>query len=404
VSTQLTRMKKRRVFVTGAGCITSLGAGLTPNAVAVKSGTHGFRNVSLFSTEGCATNLGGELPPGSLPSAADLGAPTSSHRVSRMLFTAWREAAAQRPGFNPEAGVFGTTSGGMSHGEDFFRGLLSGEDPSRSRDSIREYIPQQAALNLAAALSADWSPIIISNACASGSNAIGHAFHMVAHGICDSVICGGYDPLSQLVFAGFDSLKAMSSTGCRPFSADRDGLLLGEGAAVLFLESEDSLNNKSGASILAEVLGYGSATDNYHLTQPEPGGSGPLASMSNALQDAGIDPTQIDYINAHGTATPFNDSSEGAAILKLFPEVPVSSTKSLTGHTLGAAGAIEAVFCVLALIHGFLPPQSGVEIPDPSIAVRLVNAELSTRAPQRVISNSFGFGGSNASVILGIAS
>lgn len=392
--------RKRKVFVTGAGCLSALGAGLEVTTRALQNGLSGIRPVSLFSTTGCATSLAGELPPGCLESVIAGPFPSGTHRATQMLFAAWQEASMQNPGFVPQAGVFGTTSGGMSHGEDFFRGITGGRDPVDFRDTIREYVPQQAALNLVARLGGDWSPLIISNACASGTNAIGHAFHMVASGACERVICGGYDPLSQLVFAGFNALKAMSATGCRPFSADRDGLLLGEGAAVLFLESGEAIQERRPPCILAEVLGYGASTDNHHLTQPEPGGSGPFASMSAALADAGISVSDVDYINAHGTATPFNDSSEGAAILKLLPGVPVSSTKSLTGHTLGAAGAIEAVFCILALRDGFLPRQTGSPVPDEKIPLRLVDEESARLRPSVVLSNSFGFGGSNASIIL----
>jgi 3-oxoacyl-[acyl-carrier-protein] synthase II len=240
---------------------------------------------------------------------------------------------------------------------------------------------------------------IIANACSSGSNAIGHGFELVRAGLHRCVIAGGYDPLCELVFVGFDSLQASTADRIRPFDKNRTGLVLGEGAAFFILESDESAAAR-GVPALAEVVGYGASTDTYHLTQPHPSGIGARLAMERALRSAAMEPEEIDYVNGHGTATLFNDSTEGIAISDLFGNVLVSSTKSMMGHSLGAAGAIEAVFCVMALQNQYLPPNINFSEPDPSWKFEVV-ANASRPAKLRTaISNSFGFGGTNASVIL----
>jgi 3-oxoacyl-[acyl-carrier-protein] synthase II len=241
---------------------------------------------------------------------------------------------------------------------------------------------------------------IIANACASGSNAIGHAFQLVRAGLHRRVLCGGYDVISEMVFAGFDSLQASTAEKIRPFDKSRTGLVLGEGAALLTLEDLESARQR-GAPILGEVTGYGISTDNHHLTQPHPSGIGPRQAMERALADAGRAPADIDYINAHGTATAFNDATEGTAIAELFGDrVPVSSTKSMMGHSLGAAGAIEGIFSLLALRHQFLPPNIHFTERDPAWVLDIVANEAREARVRRVVSNSFGFGGTNASIVL----
>jgi 3-oxoacyl-[acyl-carrier-protein] synthase II len=209
-----------------------------------------------------------------------------------------------------------------------------------------------------------------------------------------------YDAVSELVFVGFDSLQAATPEKCRPFDQTRSGLVLGEGAALLALENLETAKMR-GANILAEIIGYGISTDNHHLTQPHPSGSGPLQAMQRALESAGLPASAIDYINAHGTATPFNDAAEGKAIAQLFSKsVPVSSTKGMMGHSLGAAGAIEAVIAILALQDQLLPPNINFRRSDPGIDLNIVANEPRSARLQTVLSNSFGFGGANASVII----
>jgi 3-oxoacyl-[acyl-carrier-protein] synthase II len=240
---------------------------------------------------------------------------------------------------------------------------------------------------------------VIANACASGTNAIGHAFNCVRSGRYQRVLTGGYDAISELVFVGFDSLQASTPERCRPFDRERSGLVLGEGAAVLALENL-AMAQERGASILAEIIGYGISTDNFHLTQPDPSGSGPRQAMEGALESAGISSAEIDYINAHGTATPFNDAAEGKAIAELFDGVPVSSTKGMMGHSLGAAGAVEAIIGILALQHQLLPPNINFRHGDPGLDLNIVANDVQAGRVRTVLSNSFGFGGTNASLIM----
>ncbi|HXD01266.1 MAG TPA: beta-ketoacyl-[acyl-carrier-protein] synthase family protein, partial [Verrucomicrobiae bacterium] len=220
-------------------------------------------------------------------------------------------------------------------------------------------------------------------------------------GHAERALAGGYDTVSELVFSGFDSLQVLSPTVCRPFDARRDGLALGEGAAILALETLESARRRD-AAILGEIIGYGTSIDNHHLTQPHPQGQTSLAVMKQACAVAGITPENIDYVNAHGTGTPLNDSSEAQAISQWAgphaATLPVSSTKSSIGHLLGAAGAVEAVICLMALRGQWLPVQSTFETPDPACAFPIIHKPQDARL-NAALSNSFGFGGVNATLI-----
>lgn len=299
--------------------------------------------------------------------------------------------------------VLGTTSGGMCLGEAFYRQAIAAPAKRRGQPTrVLHYQPQRQALELASAFGVLGPITIIANACASGANAVGHAFELVRSGQAERVLAGGYDALSHLVFAGFDSLQALSTTQCRPFDAARDGLGLGEGAAILCLENLERAQHR-GAEILGELAGYGAASDPHHLTQPDPEGNAAFQAMSAACESASIGPGQIDYINAHGTGTPLNDSAEALAINRLLgaecARVPVSSTKASVGHLLGAAGAIEAVVCLMALREGWLPPTAATRQADALCKFPVLREPVSAR-PQCVVSNSFGFGGANAALVL----
>jgi 3-oxoacyl-[acyl-carrier-protein] synthase II len=242
---------------------------------------------------------------------------------------------------------------------------------------------------------------ILSNACASGGNAIGHAFDLIRSGQAERVVAGGYDALGELVFSGFDSLQALSPTICRPFDAHRDGLALGEGAAILNLETLAHAQRR-GAEILGELIGYATAIDQHHLTQPHPQGNTTLQVMKQACANARVTPDEIDYINAHGTGTVLNDASEALAISEWAgtraETLPVSSTKASIGHLLGGAGAVEAVVCLMTLREQWLPPEMEFETPDPACRFPIVHQMQDARV-NLVLSNSFGFGGVNASLI-----
>jgi 3-oxoacyl-[acyl-carrier-protein] synthase II len=310
------------------------------------------------------------------------------------------ELLAQDRQFTPELAVIGTTSGGMSFGENYYRALQRHDDLRRSPEWIANYPPQKSVADALEAFGISAPAQIIANACASGTNAIGHAFECVRSGRYDRVLTGGYDAISELVFVGFDSLQAATPEKCRPFDRQRTGMVLGEGAAVLALENFENARAR-GANILGEIIGYGISTDNHHLTQPDPSGIGPRHAMERALQSAQIDGSRVDYVNAHGTATIFNDAAEGKAIADLLGKhVPVSSTKSIMGHSLGAAGAIEGIFCLLALREQFLPANLNFRSRDEGVDLNVV---ANTPRPAKidiVLSNSFGFGGTNASIAI----
>lgn len=397
-----------RVVVTGAGMITALGADWTSNSEGFRLGRQGFRPVSRFPVEGQRVGTAAEvtLPPTPRFAETTLGR-TRIKRLdaaARFLLHATHDALASA-GFRPGTGtpfVFGTTSGQMPLGEAFYRQAVT-NPASRRGQATRtvQYQPQRQILDVQEALGISGPATLLANACASGANAIGHAWQLVRQGAVPCVIAGGYEALSQLVFAGFDSLQALSTTVCRPFDAQRDGLALGEGAATFLIESLEHAERR-GARILGEIVGYGARTDLHHLTQPHPEGNAAWAAMQEATHKAGVAPEQVGYVNAHGTGTPANDGSEATALVRWAGAhaeyLQVSSTKAGIGHLLGAAGAVEFGICLMALAQGWLPPMLTTRTPDPACRFRLVQSP--TRMDlEYALTNSFGFGGANASLL-----
>lgn len=396
-----------RVVVTGAGIVSALGIGWRDNAAGFRAGRTAFRPVSRFDVSRQRAKTAGEVTLPSLLPATRL----SSRQVARldragtMLLLAAHEAWVQS-GWEPADGlplVLGTTAGGMCLGEAYFRTAV--QEPRRHRRQPTRALHYQAhtqACVLASALGFSGPVTIISTACASGANAIGHAWELIRRGQTERALCGGHDALCQMVFVGFDALQALSPTTCRPFDAHRDGLALGEGAAILALETIDCARRR-GAVILGELVGYGTTIDAYHLTQPHPQGDAALTAMTLACQSARVTPSDIGYINAHGTGTPLNDIAEASAINRWAEArsatLPVSSTKASIGHLLGGAGAVEAVVCLMALREQWLPPEITLEIPDPACQFPIVREPQDARL-NVALSNSFGFGGVNATLIL----
>ena len=395
------RQQPARVAVVAAGIVSPLGAGCEATLAALREARDCVSPIASFPVEQCRCKTAGQVADGwlkdLLPNDRRGG---RLHRASRMMIAALRELLEHAPAFRPELTVVGTTSGGMSFGEQYYRALQSPPSTtSRAPAWIANYPPQKAALDALETCGLPSPCQVIANACASGTNAIGHAFECIRSGRYDRILTGGYDALSELVFVGFDSLQAATPEKCRPFDAARSGLVLGEGAALLALENLEVAEAR-GTEILAEISGYGISTDNHHLTQPHPSGIGPRQAMERALQSADLEPGQIEYVNAHGTATPFNDAAEGKAIAELLGRVPVSSTKGMMGHSLGAAGAIEAVFTILALRKGFLPANINLRVPDPALDLDIIANQVRTDPARMALSNSFGFGGTNASIII----
>jgi 3-oxoacyl-[acyl-carrier-protein] synthase II len=397
------------VVITGVGIITAMGNGWRANSDGFRAGRVALRPITAFDASRQVVQIAGEADlPAALP--ANHLSRSQQRRMERggkLLLHAASEALAMADltAANAPASleiVLGTSAGAMAHGEAFYRQVTQAAGTRRGQLALAiDYlIPRQASL-LANAFALTAPTTVISNACASGGNALGHAYQLIRSGRCAMVVAGGYDALCQMVYAGFGSLKALSRTLPKPFDAHRDGLALGEGAAVFVLESRAHAEAR-GAHIVATVTGYGAATDCHHLTQPHPAGLAALQSMRMASHEAGLEPGQIQYLNSHGTGTPLNDPAEAAAIAAwagaAASGIAVSSTKGAIGHLLGGAGAVEAAICLMAMTDGFLPASANVTTPDPCCTFDLITQPRPT-TPHTTLSNSFGFGGSNASLI-----
>jgi len=399
---------RRSVVVTGLGAVTPLGANVSESWEALIAGKDAEGPLDLFDTAGCRCHRAAvaSLPalPGMRPKAL-----ARLSRASRLAIPAVREALAMA-GLLDSSGrsltpilpfSVSTTAGGMAFGEGFLRDILA-HKRARLLGPVARYLPQQQILDVQQALGFEGPSMIIANACASGANAIGHAADMISSGMADCVLTGGFEALTELVFVGFDCLQATSTDRCRPFDLKRSGLLLGEGAAFMVLETPENAQRR-GVQPLCELSGYGHGTDYFHLTQPQPAGEALVAVMRQAADSAGVQPRDIGYINAHGTATPINDGAEAQAYRTFFGEsleqARISSTKAAIGHTLGAAGSVEALFAIQALLTGKLPPQLNLQEPIPEIASVLVPKNGDSRSLGHAMSVNLGFGGSNAALL-----
>ena len=399
---------KRSVVITGLGAVTPLGENVSGSWSALIAGKDAEAPLELFDTSGCRCHRAAvaTLPelPGLRPKAL-----SRLSRASRLAIPAAREALASarlldatRKSLLPTLPLsVSTTAGGMAFGEDFLRNILH-QKRSRLLGEVARYLPQQQILDLQQELGFEGPSTIIANACASGANSIGHAVEMISSGMADCVLTGGFEALTELVFAGFDCLQATTTDRCRPFDLKRSGLLLGEAAAFMVLETPENARRR-GVEPLCVISGYGHDTDFFHLTQPQPAGQALIKVMDQAAKSAGIQPRDISYINAHGTATPVNDGTEALAYQTFFGEsfaqARISSTKAAIGHTLGAAGSIEALFAIEALLSGALPPQLNTREPIPEMAPVLVPPNSFTDKLRHTMSVNLGFGGSNAALV-----
>jgi 3-oxoacyl-[acyl-carrier-protein] synthase II len=387
------------VAITGMGVVSPLGLDTASTWAALRAGTEARRPVELFDTDGlrCHHAAQVELPPAS-------HAERRLSRASRLALPAAREAFAQAglaAGSTPVPLCLSTTGGAMEFGEAFLRGVRE-KRPRRGLDLIALYQPQQQALDLQRALGINGPVTILGNACASGTNALGHACDLIRAGLTDCVLAGGYEALTDLIFTGFDCLQLLSPDLCRPFDTARDGLLLGEGAAFFVLENAGYARAR-GAEILGTITGYGHAIDGHRLTQPDPSGRALVVAMRAALDQANLHPREIAYINAHGTGTAINDAAEAAAYVELFgadlAHVAISSTKAAFGHALGAAGCLEAAMALCAVRDLVAPSQLHLREPMPAVAASLVRCGLPLPPGALVMSVNLGFGGSNAALI-----
>ncbi len=323
-------------------------------------------------------------------------------RVFRMALLAYEGMAArtrlalEKWGRDRVAVVLGTSTGGIEHTEDAWFDLRRTGQVPRDYEFRHRHPFDLPAEGFCRLLGIEGPRFVISTACSSSGKALATAKRLLDTGLADAVLTGGVDGLCRTTLYGFHSLGILSPLPCRPFGLDRDGISIGEGAALLLVEREGEGD--------ALLLGVGESADGYHMSAPDPEGRGALAAMARALEEAGLDANDIDHINAHGTGTPQNDTSESRAISEMFgDDVPVVSTKGYTGHLLAAGGATEAIFAILALRDGRLPASLGAEPRDESITLQIPIAPT-TRTCRYVLSNSFGFGGSNSAVLLGGAS
>lgn len=390
------------------GIVTAHGQGKAVNWAKTAAGASSIGPVTLFDATRYRTGHAGEVRDLPLPPWTRLRA-SRLDRASHLLYHAFAEALAES-GLSPEAlagsapvVALGTTLGGMTSGERYHEAYVR-QGPDRANPLLlSDHLAHCQGLHLMREFGIPGAPRVFSNACASSANAVGFAFLSVRAGEAQIAVCGGYDPLCEFVFAGFHSLHALAPERCRPFDRDRDGLALGEGAGVLLIEEWERARRR-GARILGEIIGYGESTDAFHMTRPDPEARGAESALRRALDSAGIGPESVDYINAHGTGTRSNDPAEAKAIRRVLgpaaERVPVSSTKPMIGHLLGGAGAVEAILTVLALREKTIPPNLHYETPDPEVGLSISAAATPAARMEVALSNSFGFGGANATLAL----
>lgn len=411
-------MKPDDIVITGLGVISALGPDLSAFLAGLQSGQTAIGKLTRFDASGCRSDLVGQAPAPCFPASFVL--PRYASRPDAFGIAAALEAVADarltESALAQAAVCFGTGVGGAESTEAYLRDLAQNPPgtPPTSKGAIIAHQPASVTDLVARVLSARGPRATFMTACSSSALSISQGRDLILLGHADVAICGGAEGLCPLTTAGFSALRATSPELCRPFDRDRKGLNLGEGAAVLILESGEHARRR-GARIYARLIGTGLSCDAYHMTAPQPEGAGALLAMRAACRDAGLSPTAIGYVNAHGTGTPHNDAAETAALRQLLgehtPRVPLSSIKSLLGHTLGAAGAIEAVASVLSIVHGVLPPTAQLQTPDPAFvspgsdAVEFDFIMGATRQarPDFVLSNSFAFGGNNAALLFAAA-
>jgi 3-oxoacyl-[acyl-carrier-protein] synthase II len=394
------------VWVTGIGLVTALGPDRARSWAAIAEGRRGFAPLSLFDLPGREPPLVAQvghfhrrkgLPPRAL---------RTSSRTDRLALSAAVEAVTDAglagSDLGPAAIVLGASSSGMLEGEDYYRVARAHGHDSARRSLLAGLEPASTTSRVGLAVGARGPRATFATACSSSAHALGHALDLVRSGEVELALAGGADGFCRLAVAGFLSLENVSRTGARPFAADRDGMTLGEGAAILVLESADRARAR-GQRGYARVLGYGAACEAYHATATDPTGRGAEASLASALRDAGVAPAAIGYVNAHAPGTRDNDAVEARAIARVLPHgPPVSSTKALHGHTLGAAGAVEAAITCLALAERFLPGQ-GKTVLESGVSIDIVETGRAQRA-EHAVSLSLAFGGNDAALVFGAVS
>ncbi|TCZ80224.1 beta-ketoacyl-[acyl-carrier-protein] synthase II [Paenibacillus albiflavus] len=405
----------KRVVITGIGVVTALGQDIETFWSHLLSGKSGVSNIESFDTSEYPTKIAAAIKDFNPEELIDrrevrrmdrfvqFGVVASLKALQDAKLNVKEQTDPERVGV-----VVGSGIGGLTTWEEQHRILLEKGPKRVSPFFIPMMIANMASGQISMITGAKGPNTTAVTACATGTHSIGESYRMIQHDEADVMICGGAEAtISPVGVAGFNALRAMSTRNdepekaSRPFDKDRDGFVMGEGSGVMILESLEHALNR-GAHIYAEVIGYGMSGDAHHMTDPDPNGA--ARCMIKAIKDAGIDPSEVDYINAHGTSTPVGDISETTAVKKALGEhayqVAISSTKSMTGHLLGAAGGVEAVICGLTIEHGIIPPTINLDNPDPECDLDYV-PNTARKADVRVaMSNSFGFGGHNATIIM----
>lgn len=406
-------MEKRRVVVTGVGAVTPLGNDVETTWKNLIAGVSGVGPLTRLNADEYPAKVAAELKDFNIESYIEKKDARKMDRFTHYAIAAAtmavKDAELEINDENaPRVGVWiGSGIGGMETFENQFETFLNRGYKRVSPFFVPMIIPDMAAGQVSIMLGAKGINSCTVTACATGTNSIGDAFKVIQRGDADVMVTGGAEaPITRMSVAGFCANTALSTnpdpqTASRPFDANRDGFVIGEGAGIVILEDLEHALAR-GAKIYAEIIGYGATGDAYHVTAPAPGGEGGARAMKQALVDGGLTPEDVDYINAHGTSTGYNDKYETAAIKEVFGEhaykVAVSSTKSMTGHLLGAAGGIEAIFSVLAIKEGVIPPTMNLETSDPECDLDYVPNQARQKEITTVISNSLGFGGHNATI------
>ena len=392
-----------RVVVSGLGVVSPYGSGTKTFWAGLAAGACAIRPITLIDTEGFRSRVAAEVPADAM---AGLGVSPRRARADRLGLAAAREALADAglgPADRAEAAlVIGAVGGGMLEGEAWYWEETRTGRPSPRIKALRSILPYTHAETIGWRLGIGGPKETVVMACASGAASIALAADLVREGVVPLALAGGVDALTRICFMGFNALKLLDPEPCRPFDRERKGMSIGEAAAFVVLEDAERCRAR-GAREIAKLLGAGISTDAHHVTSPHPEGEGMARAMTLALAAAHVDPRAVDYVNAHGTGTLQNDRTEALAIARVLGagRVPISSTKSLVGHTMAAAGSLEAVASILALHHGLIPPTANLREVDPEIPFDCV-PNIARPAPIEVaLTNSFGFGGQNVSLVFG---
>lgn len=407
-------MEKRRVVVTGLGAVTPIGNDVETSWKNAIEGVSGVRTMTRLDPDNYTAKVSAELKDFNVEDYIDKREARKMDRFTQYAVVASKMAVQDAKleitdEIAPRVGVWiGSGIGGMETFENQYETFLEKGARRVSPFFVPMMIPDMAAGQVSIMLGAKGINSCTVTACATGTNSIGDAFKVIQRGDADVMVTGGTEaPITKLSVAGFCANKALSTnpdpeTACRPFDQNRDGFIIGEGAGIVILEDLEHALAR-GAKIYAEIVGYGATGDAHHVTAPAPGGEGGVRAMRQAINDAGLQPEDIDYINAHGTSTDYNDKFETMAIKEVFGEyaqkVAISSTKSMTGHLLGAAGGVEAIFSVKAIEDSMIPPTINYVTPDPECDLDYVPNKARKQEVKAVLSNSLGFGGHNATIV-----